>query len=261
MSISGKTAIITGASHGIGLAIARRFANEGVKLLLADIDDDTAKQVISDLGSKTKVHYCHTDVSKKSDIDNLVTEAEKFLGDVDILVNSAGIALGGDLLDLPLEDFEKVLSINLTGTFLSCQAIARHMVKRVESGGPAGCIINLSSINAKLAIPTQVPYTISKGGVRQLTNVFAQSLASYGIRVNAIGPGSIDTRMLSSVNSSPEAMHRVMQRTPMGRLGESDEMAGIAVFLSSSDSSYITGQTIYADGGRLGLAYTVDPTS
>ena len=161
-------------------------------------------------------------------------------------------------MEITEEDFDKVLRVNLKGTFLCSQAVAKHMVRRVEKGGPAGCIINMSSINAKLAIPSQIPYTISKGGVRQLTNVLAQSLASQGIRVNAIGPGSIATEMLEAVNSDPVAKRRVLSRTPMGRIGEPDEIASIAAFLASEDASYITGQTIYADGGRLGLAYTVD---
>ena len=150
------------------------------------------------------------------------------------------------------------MRVNLKGPFLCSQAVAKSMIKRVKSGGPAGCIINMSSINAKLAIASQIPYTISKGGVRQLTNVLAQYLAPYGIRVNAIGPGSIATEMMEAVNSDAKAKKKVLARTPLGRVGEPAEIAGIAAFLASSDADYITGQTIYADGGRLGLAYTVD---
>ena len=147
--------------------------------------------------------------------------------------------------------------MNLKGSFLTGQAVARQMVERVKAGGPAGSIVNMSSINAVLAIASQVPYSISKGGVSQLTKAMALSLAPHGIRVNAIGPGSIRTDMLASVNFDPAARDRILSRTPLGRIGDPSEIAAIAVFLASDEASYITGQTIYADGGRLPLNYTV----
>ena len=132
------------------------------------------------------------------------------------------------------------------------------MVKRVEDGGEAGSIINMSSINAVFAIAEQIPYSISKGGLNQLTKASALSLAKYGIRVNAIGPGSVATQMLEdAMSQDPQAKATMLSRTPMGRAGDPEEIAAIATFLASSESSYITGQTIYADGGRLGLNYTV----
>jgi NAD(P)-dependent dehydrogenase (short-subunit alcohol dehydrogenase family) len=131
------------------------------------------------------------------------------------------------------------------------------MVDKVKAGGAPGAIVNMSSVNAVFALPNQVPYSISKGGVSQLTKVMALSLAPYGIRVNAIGPGSIATDILASVNSDPAAKNRLLSRTPLGRIGEPSEIAAIAVFLASDDASYITGETIYADGGRLALNYTV----
>jgi NAD(P)-dependent dehydrogenase (short-subunit alcohol dehydrogenase family) len=147
-----------------------------------------------------------------------------------------------------------VLAINLKSMFLCGQAVARRMV----SQGKGGAIVNLSSVNAVLAIPNQVPYCVSKGGVAQLTKVMALSLASHGIRVNAIGPGTIATEMAKkAVLGSDEAKRRILSRTPMGRLGEPEEVAAIAAFLVSDDASYLTGQTIYPDGGRLGLNYTV----
>jgi NAD(P)-dependent dehydrogenase (short-subunit alcohol dehydrogenase family) len=131
------------------------------------------------------------------------------------------------------------------------------MVERIGKGGPAGTIINMSSVNGVLAIANQVPYTVSKGGINQLTKVMALSLAPHGIRVNAIGPGSIMTELLESVMDKPEVRNRIMSRTPIGRIGEPSEVAAIAVFLASDDASYITGQIIYADGGRMPLNYTV----
>ncbi len=188
---------------------------------------------------------------------NLVAAAIDAYGDIDILVNNAGIVHGADFLDLGEEDFDRVLNVNLKGTFLAGQAVARHMVEKVNNGGAPGSIVNMSSINAVFAIANQIPYSVSKGGVNQLTKAMALSLAPYGIRVNAIGPGSIMTDMLSSVNSDPAARNRILSRTPLGRIGEPAEIAAIAVFLASDEASYITGQTVYADGGRLPLNYVV----
>ena len=131
------------------------------------------------------------------------------------------------------------------------------MVAQVAAGKPAGSIINMSSINAAVAIANQTPYCVSKGGIDQLTKVMALALAPHGIRVNAIGPGSIMTDILKAVAADRDATHRILARTPLGRIGEPDEIASIAVFLASPDASYITGETIYADGGRLALNYTV----
>ena len=258
MKLSGKTAIITGAAQGIGHSIAHRFLSDGAQVVIADIDDEKGEAAENELSRLGNVRFVSTDVGERLDVHNLVADTIDTFGDIDILVNNAGIVIGGDFLDISETDFDKVLRVNLKGSFLCSQAVAKHMVKRVEDGGPAGCIINMSSINAILAIPSQVPYTISKGGVRQLTNVLAQCLAPHGIRVNAIGPGSIATEMLESVNSNPEAKRKVLSRTPMGRIGEPSEIAGVAAFLASQDATYITGQTLYADGGRLGLAYTMD---
>lgn len=164
---------------------------------------------------------------------------------------------GADFLDLKEEDFDRVLRINLKGAFLAGQAVARVMVDTVKAGGGAGAIVNMSSVNAVFAIANQVPYSVSKGGMNQLTRVMALSLAPFGIRVNAIGPGSIMTDMLASVNADPAAKNRILSRTPMGRIGDPSEIASVAAFLASDDASYVTGQTIYADGGRLPLNYTV----
>jgi NAD(P)-dependent dehydrogenase (short-subunit alcohol dehydrogenase family) len=190
-------------------------------------------------------------------VHNLIAGAIDEYGRIDVLVNNAGIVSGGDFLEISEEEFDHVMAVNLKGSFLCSQAAAKHMVEHVEAGGDPGCIINLSSVNAVFAIANQVPYSISKGGINQLTKVASLSLAKYGIRVNAIGPGSIMTKMLESVANDPEAQARVLSRTPMRRIGDPSEIASIAAFLASNDASYLTGQTIYADGGRLGLNYTV----
>lgn len=257
MSLENKIAIVTGASQGIGYAIAERFLREKARVIIADIDDKTGKEAEKALRKIGTVSYVHCDVSARLDVHNLIAGAIDEYGRIDILVNNAGIVSGGDFLEISEEEFDHVMSVNLKGSFLCSQAAAKHMVQQVEDGGEPGCIINMSSVNAVFAIANQVPYSVSKGGINQLTKVSALSLAKYGIRVNAIGPGSIMTKMLESVANDPDAQARVLSRTPMRRIGEPSEIASIATFLASDDASYVTGQTIYADGGRLGLNYTV----
>ncbi|MBA4612315.1 SDR family oxidoreductase [Stappia taiwanensis] len=257
MSLENKVAIVTGAAGGIGFAIARRFVQDGAKVVIADLDDARGAAAEAELGALGEVRYVHCNVAEKLDVRNLVAATLDAFGDIDILVNNAGIVVGADFLDLEEADFDRVLGVNLKGAFLCSQAVARHMVDKVKDGGTPGTIINMSSVNAVFAIANQVPYSISKGGMNQLTKVAALSLAPYGIRVNGIGPGSIMTEMLASVNSDPAAKARVLSRTPMGRVGEPSEIAGVAAFLASDDASYMTGQTLYADGGRLPLNYTV----
>lgn len=257
MSLENKVAIITGAARGIGFAVAKRFVMDGAKVVIADVDDEAGQSAADDLNKIGDATYVHCNVAERLDVRNLVAETINAYGDVDILVNNAGVVVGADFLELEEEDFDRVLSINLKGTFLCSQAVARHMAEKVQDGGEPGTIINMSSVNAVLAIPNQIPYCVSKGGVSQLTKTTALALAPYGIRVNAIGPGSIMTEMLSSVNDDPAARNRILSRTPLQRVGEPSEIAGVAAFLASSDASYVTGQTIYADGGRMPLNYTV----
>lgn len=257
MLLENKIAIITGGAQGIGYAIAERFLREKAKVIIADVDDKTGHKAEQKLRKIGNVSYIHCNVAQRLDVHNLVAGAIDEYGRIDILVNNAGIVSGGDFLDISEEEFDNVMSVNLKGSFLCSQAAAKHMVEQVEAGEEPGCIINMSSVNAVFAIANQVPYSISKGGVGQLTKVASLSLAKYGIRVNAIGPGSIMTKMLETVANDPEAQARVLSRTPMKRIGDPSEIASIAAFLASKDASYVTGQTIYADGGRLGLNYTV----
>lgn len=250
MKLANKIALVTGASQGIGLACAQRLVREGARVMLADVRPEGAAAAAA-LGDSARF-FC-ADVSQKSDVDALVEATLAAFGRIDILINNAGVTHAADFLDLTEEDFDRVLRINLKSMFLCSQAAARDMVKR-----QSGCIINMSSVNAELVIPNQIPYVVSKGGVNQLTRVAAISLAQQGIRVNAIGPGTILTELAKqAVLSSPEARHTILSRTPLGRCGEPEEVAAIAAFLASDDASYITGQTLYADGGRMPLNYTV----
>ena len=250
MRLAGKRAIITGAAQGIGKAIAERFAAEGASLLLADIDDARVAALAAELGQQAFT----ADVSRKAEVEALIAQAAKLWGGLDVLVNNAGITHAASLDDLTEDDFDRVFATNLKSALWGTQAAARLM-------GPGSAVINMSSVNAVLAIPNQIPYVVSKGAMKQLTNVTALALAAKGIRVNAIGPGSIETEMLAGILAADDAARsRILSRTPLGRCGTPAEIAGVALFLASDDSSYLTGQTIYPDGGRLGLNYTVPIT-
>jgi len=257
VALSGKSAIVTGAASGIGYAVAERFLREGGRVVIADVDHGKGAMAERELSALGDVLFVRTDVGQRAQVDALVAAAIDRFGGIDILVNNAGIVHAADFLDLEEADFDRVLNVNLKGSFLCGQAVARHMVDSVGSGHAPGAIVNMSSVNAVFAIANQVPYSVSKGGVSQLTKVMALALAPYGIRVNAIGPGSIMTDMLASVANDKAAMKRILSRTPLGRVGQPSEIAAIAAFLASDDASYITGQTIFADGGRLPLNYTV----
>lgn len=258
-ALANKVAAITGGAKGIGFACAKLMGKEGAKVVIADIDFNAAQlaaQSLTDEG--VEAHAVAVDVTKKSEVDNLVQVAVEKYGSLDVFVANAGIVKTGNFLDMPEEDFDAVIAVNLKGVFLSCQAAAKQMVKQFEANpASTGSIITMSSVNGVMAIPAIAGYNASKGGVNNLTRCMALSLAPYNIRVNAIGPGSIDTEVLKAVASDPAAMARVMSRTPLSRLGQPEEIGSIAVFLASQAASYITGQIIYADGGRMALNYTV----
>ncbi|MBP0616236.1 SDR family NAD(P)-dependent oxidoreductase [Jiella mangrovi] len=258
MALDGRVAIVTGGAKGIGYAIARRFLHDGAKVVIADSDEKAGNQAVEELADFGDVVAVGCNVAERLDVHNLLAAALDRFGDVDILVNNAGVVSKASFLELEEADFTRVLDVNLKGAFLCGQAVARHLVDKVKRGGPAGSIVNMSSVNAVFALPDQVAYSVSKGGLSQLTKVMALSLAAHGIRVNAIGPGSIMTDLLKGVVDDEAAMRKVLSRTPLGRIGEPREIAAIASFLASDEASYITGQTIFADGGRLPLNYTVE---
>lgn len=243
-----RIALVTGGAQGIGRACAEALAEDGCRIVLADIKEsvhDTARVLDG------KGYIC--DMGDAAQIAQLFTRMEAEVGVAHVLVNNAGIAISGDFLEMPLADFQRVLDINLTGVFLATQRAARAMVAdRIE-----GAIVNMSSINAQVAIPAIAGYCASKGGVMQLTKVAALALAPHNIRVNAVGPGSIDTEMMAAVNADPAAFDRAMSRTPLKRAGTAREVGDVVAFLASRKASYVTGETIYVDGGRLSLNYTV----
>jgi NAD(P)-dependent dehydrogenase (short-subunit alcohol dehydrogenase family) len=252
MKLQDRIALVTGGANGIGAACARRFVAEGARVVLVDRDEAAGAALAAELGAAA--HFIDGDVTASGFAAQCVVQARERYGRLDVLLNNAGITHACGFLELDEADFDRVLAINLKSYFLFGQAAARAMV---EQGG-GGAIVNMSSVNAILALPDQVPYVVSKGAVNQLTRVMAMGLAPHGIRVNAIGPGTIATELARrAVMGSPEARHKLLSRTPMGRLGEPDEVARVAVFLASEDASYMTGQTVYPDGGRLALNYTV----
>ncbi|MGI9418919.1 MAG: SDR family NAD(P)-dependent oxidoreductase [Geminicoccaceae bacterium] len=243
-------ALVTGAAQGIGFACAEALAEDGARLVLADIKGDAVKGAAEKLGDGAIAITC--DMGQPDQIVAMFDHIEAQIGPVSILVNNAGVAMPGDFLTTALEDFQKVIDVNLTGTFAAIQRAAKTMVDR----DLAGAIVNMSSINAQVAIPTIPAYCASKGGVMQLTKATALALAPHNIRVNAVGPGSIDTEMMAAVNANPEAMKMVLSRTPLKRVGKPREIADVVAFLVSPKASYITGETIYVDGGRIGMNYT-----
>jgi glucose 1-dehydrogenase len=252
MKLNGKIAMVTGGAQGIGAACATRFINEGASVLILDSNAQTGEAFARSLGEQAA--FMQGDVTARGAAQAAVEACIKRFGRIDILLNNAGITHAASFLDLKEEDFDRVLAVNLRSYFTFGQAAARQMIAQ----GQGGTIVNMSSVNAVLAIPDQVPYVVSKGGVNQLTRVMAMSLAAHDIRVNAIGPGTIATELArKAVMGSDAARRTLMSRTPLKRLGEPDEVAKVAVFLAGEDSSYMTGQTVYPDGGRLALNYTV----
>lgn len=247
--LDGKVALVTGAARGIGRGIVERFLKEGATVIAADIAFEDGLFNIAE----TEEWQARLDVGNGQDVTDLVALIGEEIGPLDVCVSNAGIIHAEDFLTLSEEDFARVLRVNLHGPFLVGQAAARQMV----AAGKGGSIINMSSINAVLAHANQIPYVTSKGGVQQLTKSMALALVDKGIRVNAVGPGSIATEMLETIMTDEAAAKKILSRTPMGRLGTVDEIAAACVFLATEESSYMTGQTLYVDGGRLPLGYTV----
>ena len=257
--LSGRVCVVTGGAQGIGEACCRRLALEKAHVVIADTDDVRGAALADALGAI----FVHCDVGNKEQVDALVARTLQAHGQIDVLVNNAGIFKAAEFLDIAEDDFDAVLRVNLKGSFLVGQAVARVMVGaagRPDVAGTThrGSIINMSSVNGVLAIPTIASYNVSKGGINQLTRVMALSLAAHGVRVNAVAPGTIATELAAkAVLTSDEAKVRIMSRTPLGRLGLPSEIADTVAYLASDAASYITGEIVVVDGGRMTLNYTV----
>jgi NAD(P)-dependent dehydrogenase (short-subunit alcohol dehydrogenase family) len=245
-----RIVLITGGSQGIGEACARRFSADGATVVIADVDTVRGEKLAQELGAL----FVLCDVGDSVQVNAMITKCEAQHGRIDVLVNNAAIVHTANFLDISEADFDRVLRVNVKGAFLVAQAVARNMVAH----GVKGSIVNMSSVNATLAIPNIASYNVSKGGINQLTRVMALALVDYSIRVNAVAPGTIATEMAkNAVLTSDEANRKIMSRTPMKRLGEPSEVADAVAFLASDAASYITGEILTIDGGRSALNYTV----
>jgi glucose 1-dehydrogenase len=247
MRLQDRIAVITGAAQGNGRAIAEAFAREGASTVIADISAEAARATAQEIASIGQVSIgMYVDVTKAADVNNLLAQSIKEFGRVDILVSNAGVIGRYDFLEISESEWDRVMDINLKGTFLCGQAFARHMKER---GG--GVIINIASVNAESVNPTTVHYCVSKGGVRTLTKAMALAMAQAGVRVNAIGPGPVYTNLSKDRLDDPQALAATLAHIPMGRVAQSSDLGGAAVFLASDDSAYVTGITLYVDGGWL----------
>lgn len=253
MRLKDKIAIVTGAARGIGRASAERLLAEGAKVVISDINAEQLAGTAAELGAPDQVLAQPADVARKSDVEQLVDAAVRHFGRLDIMVNNAGIAPVVDFLDVTEELLTRVLDVNLKGAFYGTQAAGRQMIKQ----GQGGVIINMSSINSGLANPNVAPYAISKGGMNQVTSTGAVAFAPHGIRVVGVGPGTIMTDMVAGAFVNSAGNHAILSRTPLGRYGQASEIAAVVAFLASDDASYMTGETVYVDGGRRVLNYVV----
>ncbi len=247
--LEGRVAVVTGGAQGIGEACVRRLRQDGAHVVAVDIANDRGHALANATGST----FIHADVGNKAHVDAMVSRVMSQFGRIDILVNNAGIFRSAPFLDLTEADFDSVLRVNLKGAFLVGQSVARLMARFGR-----GAIVNMSSVNGVLAIPTMTSYNVSKGGINQLTRVMALSLAEHGIRVNAVAPGTIATELATqAVLTDTNSKQRILSRTPMKRLGEPAEVADAVCWLASDAASYVTGEIVTVDGGRMTLNYTV----
>jgi NAD(P)-dependent dehydrogenase (short-subunit alcohol dehydrogenase family) len=241
MRLKDKVAIVTGAGSGIGKKIAETFLKEGASVVFSDIAENNSE--VDGLGEQAK--YVKCDVSKPQEVKDLIERTVKFFNKVDVIVNNAGVGALGGILEVTDQDWDKVIAVNLSGTMHGMREAAKEMVSKNISGS----IINISSILGKVGFKGAIGYCASKGGVVQLTHAGALDLASNKIRVNAIAPGFIKTNMTKDVLENQDFKNLITSSTPLGYVGETQDIANAALYLASDESKYVTGNVLYVDGG------------
>ncbi|MFC6719136.1 SDR family NAD(P)-dependent oxidoreductase [Natrialbaceae archaeon GCM10025810] len=250
-NFDGETVIVTGAASGIGREVARRFGAAGASVLVADVAEEPkdgdvpTHELIEDEGGTAE--YVETDVTDRDQLEALVAAAREF-GGVDVMINNAGLYVGGSVLDLEPEEFDRVHAVNARGTYFGTQVAATDMIER----GEPGCVVNTASISSSHAQFDQVQYDSSKGAVRMITRGSALELAEHGIRVNAVAPGQIATEFLEGWTeeaTEKAASDDLLKPVPLGRAGTPEDLAGAYLYLASEDASYVTGEMLYVDGG------------
>jgi gluconate 5-dehydrogenase len=245
--LTGRTVVVTGGGGGLGSAMARGLAEAGAAVAVTDVDPDRARVVagaVEAAGGRALAE--RLDVTVPEDIERVMEAVVAELGPIDGLVNAAGITRRGPAADFPRADWDRVLDVNLTGTFLCCQAAGRRMVARGR-----GAIVNVASIAGHIGLPGTIAYIAAKGGVVMLTRGLAVEWAPYGVRVNALAPSWFATDMGNLIDREPGYRERVLRRVPLGRLGRPEELAGATVFLLSDAASMVTGHVLAVDGGVL----------
>ncbi|RTE10526.1 SDR family NAD(P)-dependent oxidoreductase [Paenibacillus whitsoniae] len=248
MRLKHKVALVTGGANGIGRAVSLRFAREGAKVALADIDPKALEEV-SELirAAGAEVLWVLADIQQKSEVDAMLEKAITRWGRLDIVVNSAGVCRPAPFLEMTEADWEFHMNVNLKGAFLVSQRAAREMVRQ----GTGGSIIQMSSVNGLAAESHQAHYNASKGGLNLLTMSMALELAEHGIRVNALCPGFIDTRLTRPLIDNPQSMETYVKTIPLQRVGQPDDIADAALFMASDESRYMTGHCMVIDGGQI----------
>ena len=243
--LTGKTAMVTGSTRGLGEVAATALAKAGADIAVCGRNADDLRRVTNDIqeiGRKADGFFI--DVTEKKSVTEAVEQILEYFGKIDILVNNAGVNYRVPILEFPEEEWNRVINTNLKGYFLVAQAVVPQMIRNNY-----GKVINTSSILGAVGLPNQVAYASSKGGVDQMTKVMAIEWAQQGVRVNAIGPTYFETDLVAQIRNDPERFKFINERTPMGRWGYPQELEGIVIFLASPASDFITGQTVYVDGG------------